>query len=355
MSIERIVEDWPRVKERWEAWWEGEMCDRVLLCVTAPRDGTPPREEPDVAPQTGWTDAEFIARLTLEKVSTTYFGGEALPAFWHGWSVGHALYFGCRPHFTENTVWVDPAPVDEGGYPSLTGWRQSPWLRWMFESTEAAVRASEGRYFVMPMWGNHAGDNLALVRGTERLLIDIADAPSWVKSAMKTISDIQIEVFDELWHRVPPDKVGIEGSLNYASCWSPGRTLGFDCDVSCMISPESFNELFLPPLIETMHTVDHRIYHLDGPGAFQHLDALLDLAEVQAIQWVPGAGQKAILQWIPLIQRIQGRGKSIIVYATPEEIEPLLQEVQPEGLCISTQCETEQEARRLLASVDRLS
>jgi hypothetical protein len=97
-----------------------------------------------------------------------------------------------------------------------------------------------------------------------------------------------------------------------------------------------------------MHTVDHRIYHLDGPGAIHHLDTLLDLPELHAIQWVPGAGQEEIMQWIPLIQRIQSKGKAVTVRVQPEEIDPLLREVKPEGLRIRTHCETETEARQLL-------
>ena len=41
MSIEEIVEDWPTVKKRWEAWWQREIRDRVPVQVTAPRDGIP--------------------------------------------------------------------------------------------------------------------------------------------------------------------------------------------------------------------------------------------------------------------------------------------------------------------------
>ena len=37
--MKEIVEDWPHVKERWRAWWERDLYDRALICVTAQRDG----------------------------------------------------------------------------------------------------------------------------------------------------------------------------------------------------------------------------------------------------------------------------------------------------------------------------
>lgn len=354
--MEEIKEDWEKVKKRYEAWWACELYDRVLVQVTAPREGIikPIPVEP-ASVEAMWTDIDYMIRRVLESVRSTYYGGESLPLLWHSWSVGHALLLGCEPKFSWDTVWADPIATG-GEYPELSFWRENPWWKWMRDSTEAAARASEGRYFVMAMWGNHAGDNLALARGTEQLLMDIAINPDWVKSAMKTVSDILIEAFEELWRIVSPEVTGLEGSVNYVGCWSPGRTHGFDCDISCMVSPEAFRDLFLPPLVETMRTVDHRVYHLDGPGAIHHLDTLLELPELHGIQWVPGAGgTEGIMQWVPLIKRVQSKGKAIIVYAGSGEVEPLLREVRPEGLCISTNCGTEADARELLKLVARLS
>ena len=353
--MKEIVEDWPNVKERWRAWWERDLYDRALICVTAQRDGVSFPEIPVVDPETSWTDMDHMIHRTLERIRTTYFGGEATPLLKHRWAPGNTLLFGCKPHFREDTVWMDPPPAEEDGYPVLTGWRGSPWWRWMRESTEALGRASRGRYYVMPSWGNDNGDILSLVRGTEQLMMDIVLDPGWVKPAMQTISDIMIEVFEELWACVAPQITKLEGYSSHPGCWSPTRSMCFACDMSALISPEAFKEFFLPPMLETMHTVDYRIYHLDGAGALQHLDTLLDLPEINAIQWVPGAGRRDLQQWIPLLQYIQGKGKGVCVKTKPQEVELLMRELEPEGLCMHTQCKTETEARELVDLVARLS
>jgi hypothetical protein len=149
------------------------------------------------------------------------------------------------------------------------------------------------------------------VRGVQKFYMDFAVNPEWVRLAAKTMSDILIEVHKELWKLAYSEITGLEGALNYNGCWSPNKSMSFDCDISCNVSPKVFEELLLPPLLESMHMVDHRIYHLDGPGAIPHLDSLLDISELHAIQWVPGHGNTGIMQWIPLIQRIQERGKGI--------------------------------------------
>ncbi len=358
-GIERIVEDWPTVKKRWAAWWECELYDRALICVTAPlktpRDDIPPQEKLKVDAETQWTDANYIIRRTLAGIRTIYYGGEAIPWCWNPISAGHALYFRGQPHFAHDTMWVNPAPVGEYGYPVLEGWRDSHWWRLAREQTESFAFASQGRFFVLPFWGNHAGDILAVVRGVEKFYLDFLLNPEWVKSAIRAMSDILIEVHKELWQRAYSEITGVEGSLNYNGCWSPVRTMSFDCDISCNISPKAFKELILPPLVESMRMVDHRIYHLDGPDAIRNLDTLLDLPELHAIQWVPGYGQEEIIQWIPLIQRIQSKGKSVQVHCSPEEIEPLMTQIRPEGLCIVTSCGTQNKAMELLKLVTRLS
>jgi hypothetical protein len=355
--IDRIQEDWEMTKQRYTNWWTQELVDRALVQVTAPKSGVKRNEWLGgiLTPETAWTNIDYMIWRMLEDIRTTDYGGEALPLFYHNWSAGHALVMGCEPQFAPDTVWTDPIPVDEDGYPPIHFLKEGRWWQWMRDCTLRAAQASQGRYFVLPVWGNHAGDNLALLRGSEALMADIVENPGWVRQAARKVSDILNEVYTDLWALVGENITGIEGSVNYCNTWSPGKTMGFDTDISCMLSPKQFEQFFLPPLIETMRTVDHRIYHLDGTVALQHLDLLLSVPEIHAIQWVPGAGREAILQWVPLIRRIQQAGKSILVYTTPQEIPPLLGEVSACGLCIGTTCASEQEARDLLDVVKRLS
>jgi hypothetical protein len=353
VRIEQIVDDWEGLKKRWCAWWEHDVYDGAFVCVTGPRSDVCPAQVPEVDVETQWLDVDFMIQRDLERVRTTFWGGGALPVFTHLWSAGHALIFGCEPHYAPDTVWVDPAPVGPDGYPAFEGWRESKWWPWMQHLVGSAARASQGRYMVGPYLGNHAGDNLALILGTENLLLKIATDRAWVVHAVKELSDILNEVIARLWELVDPRITGIEGSASYAGSWSPGRVLAFDCDISCMISPRDFREIFLPPLLESMSRVDHRVYHLDGTVALQHLPTLLALPELHAIQWIPGAGHEAALQWVPLIREIQSKSKSVVVYCEAAEVEPLLSEVRPEGLCVYASCDTETGARALLDRVRR--
>jgi hypothetical protein len=77
--------DWELKKERFLAWWAGEVTGRCAMSVTALREGAgdiaPPEYPSD--PRQRPTDLDFISALNEYQHRTTFYGGEAFPV-WHG-------------------------------------------------------------------------------------------------------------------------------------------------------------------------------------------------------------------------------------------------------------------------------
>ena len=113
-----------------------------------------------------------------------------------------------------------------------------------------------------------------------------------------------------------------------------------------MISNDSFKEYELPVLKEEVKMMTHNIFHVDGKDVARHIDDILAIDEIQAIQWVQGVGDdKPIMQWLPFIKKIQAAGKSVIVDLAITELEEFIVNMDPKGLylCISTSdCEEQQ-------------
>ena len=82
------------------------------------------------------------------------------------------------------------------------------------------------------------------------------------------------------------------------------------------------------------------IFHVDGRGVLRHLDQILAIPEINAIQWVQGVGDDLpIMQWIPVIKKIQAAGKGVLVDLQLNELEPLIAETKPDGLFICVPAE----------------
>lgn len=105
----------------------------------------------------------------------------------------------------------------------------------------------------------------------------------------------------------------ISGFISWMGCLgSEGRFYIPSNDFLCMISRAMFNEFFLDAIREECQFYDKSIYHLDGPMALKHLDALLSIPELNAIQWLPGTGNEGFTRWIEVYQRIQEAKKGFV-------------------------------------------
>jgi hypothetical protein len=121
-----------------------------------------------------------------------------------------------------------------------------------------------------------------------------------------------------------------------------------------MLSQRMFDEVFLPGIRRECAYYERSIYHLDGPGALRHLDSLLAIPELNAIQYVYGAGNEGIHRWMWVYQKIQKAGKGIMVICRLDEIPLVIQNLDPRGLFLSVEGVPDRDsAQALLRELDR--
>ena len=160
----------------------------------------------------------------------------------------------------------------------------------------------------------------------------------------------------ETWHKVYEESYRItlgkqEGTSTWARLWFPGKGYPVQNDFTCLISTSMYEKFFLEELVKEINYLDYSIYHLDGPDALKHLDILLEIPRLNAIQWVPGAGmiEEGVARWIPIYRKIQAKKKAIQVFCQPREVDFVLENLKPGGLLIFTTCASEKEAKELLS------
>ena len=106
--------DWEHIQQRYQAWWAGEVLDRCMITVYAPRNV--PVDPPPFPEQVEdrWLDYAYLAALNEYRFERTYYGGDAFP-MWHpgfpGWSF-HGVFLGCPVALAEDTGWWDPIIAD---------------------------------------------------------------------------------------------------------------------------------------------------------------------------------------------------------------------------------------------------
>lgn len=346
-------EDWDEAREALAAWWAG---NGLALHVTAPKDDPwedipPPSPASDL--ETHWLDPAYRAETRIYEMSRTFFGGVAAPMFKANIGPGSlGLFLGCAGNLAEDTVWYGPSITEPDTHPPLRFDTSNLWWKRHFALLEEAERRCAGRYLIPFQDLVENLDTLAQLRGSQETLMDLVERPEWVRQRIAEINQAYFECFSTCWDRFRDPWGG--NSFHAFRLWGPGKTAKVQCDFCCMISPAMFRRFVRPALEAQCAWLDYAMFHLDGTQAIPQLPNLLGIEALKAIEWTPQAGLPGggSPEWYALYRRIKAGGKSVqAIEVKPEEVEPLIEAVGPEGLFIQTTTSTEQEARDLLKRV----
>jgi hypothetical protein len=346
--------DFNQAMKRIYAWYEQQVLDRPPVRFTrhnAEFEAADGVWKPEWSCLTDkWFDEEYQLERFLTQVKGKRYHGETFPVFWPnlGPSVFSAFY-GCRLEFGEVTAWAIHSLEDYAEPPALD-W-QSKYMLKLESLTRAALEVCEGK-FLVGYSDLHPGlDWLAGLRGTEPVLLDLLDNPACVKSHLKAAGRDFLEVFD---HFDAILKAKRQPSVTWMAIPSFGKMHIPSCDIASMISPRQFREFALPALLEEVQPMTHNVFHVDGKGVARHIETILEMPNVQAVQWVQGMGVDVpIMQWVPLIKRIQAAGKSAVVDLHKDELEDFIGAMQPEGILLTMASESEEEEEAILKRVAR--
>lgn len=345
--------DWDRCIERYNAFWQNEIIDRPVIqaLATKPAKEAVPKGWWRVLDEPVWSNPEHTIREILEFFECTYFGGDAYPMWYPNLGPGAITAFMGNPiHFDvgRDTSWQDHGVLDCRDFSFEIDSANPAWIA-AKQLTRLIAELAPGRFIAGVCDLGMGADALAAIAGSEQFCMDILEEPELVKANLLKLGVTWKKCYEELYSILPPGN----GSCCWLQAWSPARSFPLQNDFSYMISAEMFREFFLDDLAAHCAMLDHPIYHLDGTGAVKHLDAILEISSLRAIQWSPGEGALPLVHWIPMLKKIQDAGKGVFVYAAPDDLDELIKRLSPKGIIVNVWTSTPEEAERLIAKTER--
>ena len=176
-------------------------------------------------------------------------------------------------------------------------------------------------------------DTLASLRGSERLLMDMVLRPEWVENKVAEINHAFFEVYQRIYDLISDDDGG--ACWGAFTLWAPGKLAKVQCDACAMFSPAMFARFVAPAMTAQCEWLDYSIYHLDGSQCIVHLDQLLAIEALDAIEWTPepGVPHGGDPHWYPMYRRILDAGKSLqIVDIRQGDVIPMLEMLGSKGI-----------------------
>ena len=339
-------------KEKFRNYWAHKNTGRPLMCVIARRpeveqysDGTPVEggyldqicqgKYYNMPEELKWKDMEDKYQNPQRIVDryryfcqTHAFLGESFPNLNIDFGPGSlASYLGSEIGFKEDTVWFNKCLDGWDGVPKLIFDPENKWFKKHLQlAKDCQALAGDDFYVDMPDLMENI-DVLASLRGAQDILFDLLDEPEMIGERIQEVTDIYYEYYDRFYDVIKDEEGG--NAYTVFQIWGPGRTVKLQCDFSAMMSPEDFRKYIQPSLRSQSENVDHVLYHLDGPAAIKHMDALMEIEGIDALQWTSGdAGPDGTLpDWDVIYDKAIAAGKSIWVKVYSGEFEDWIRNV----------------------------
>lgn len=336
-------ENWAETRQRLTDWWD--RTGVVIGSWGAPSAGGPVHDpdfpKPEVTkPNEEFRDPDLRAALAHYSLASMRYPLDSFPVAAPDIGPGTlCLFLGCEPEFDPPNIWYKPCidPADPEGHPPIRFDPTTQWWQYMERTLQRSVELGRGKYLVGCPDLIENIDTLAAMRDSQILLMDMIERAEWVEQKLAEINQAWFEAFERIYAiAAEPDGSSSFGAFRV---WGPGKCAKLQSDASAMISPEMFERFVVPMLTEQCRYLDHSLYHLDGTQAMVHLDLLLEIEELDAIEWTPQSGIERgdHPRWYPMYRKIVEAGKSVqIMGATPETLRDIFDAVGTNGLYFLT-------------------
>lgn len=323
MGIHFEPKRWQKIQETYENWWEGKL-DRSIVKVAVHHAYSPTRSKPK-APllsqencnQLEYAPEELVDAMDYE-LEQMEFLGDAFPIV-NFWAFGPSCLAGmCGARMENRTgnVWFQ-TDVQENLEKIHIQYDPESWL---------AVRMKKLYQAAQERWGNQVlltmpdlggiQDIVSVFRKPDQLMIDMYENPEEVirlqQEALKAFFEAYRDLDGILKEKNP-------GYSNWGGLYSKTPFYILQDDFAYMISPSMFEEFALSDIERQAKWMGRSIYHLDGIGNLNHLDFLLDIPEIQVIQWVYGEGQPSAVHWMDVYEKIAQNGKNMEIVGSIDD------------------------------------
>lgn len=316
MSIHFSKERWSETEKNYSAWWKGEL-GRPLFKVTVKHAFEPEREKPPVPllSQKTCHDFQYSAEELIDaldyELSQSEFLGDAFPfvnmaAFGPGSLAG---FCGARMDNSTGSVWYFPEERKEIQDIHIQYDRENKWVKRIKDIYRAGQKKWGGMVLMsMPDLGGPQ-DVAAIFADSTELMCQLMDEPEEVHRLQTEVYQAFQEAYEDLNSVLKPLNPGYS---DWGGLYSKDPSYILQDDFAYMISPQMFAEFGLPDIRKFSKYFTNTIYHLDGIGNLNHLDYLLK-EDINAVQWVYGAGQPGARHWMEIYEKIYNAGKGIEV------------------------------------------
>lgn len=311
----KYKKNWAETQEKFRNYWKHQNTGRPLMIVVAEKENAvplPAELEPiDTVDQ--YQNPERMVARYRHFCENHEFLGESFPNMSVDFGPGSvAAYLGSDIVFNPDTIWFTECVDDWEDYPKLTFNPDNEWLKKHLKLAQDAKKLAADDFLIAVPDLMENIDVIASLRGAQNTIYDLIDDPEIMAERIQEVTDCYRSYYD-LFYDIVKDPKDDSSCYTVFQIWGEGRTAKIQCDFSAIMSPTQFREFIQESLRRQAKELDNVLYHLDGPDAIRHLDALMEIDEIDALQWTSGdhGPDGTLEEWDEIYDKARRAGKSL--------------------------------------------
>ena len=345
------------------AFWNGETTDRPMAGFQVGSYFMAQRYEaaasilkpgmiitPDMLnPMEFLADYERQYQYTLEIGQDAFYAAE--PYIGIPWM---EAMLGCTIGATTESMWAEHWMEDWADVQNLRLDSDNPWFKKYVEFVDVLADYSKGRFPIAQGIMRGPSDIVGAIIGQSRLPYEVFDNPDQIKRLAKIATDAFIHVVDTLQKHAPAFHGGY--SIGFYHIWAPDHVIWYQEDLSALLSPTLFRNLFLDCGVQICQYASHNAIHVH-PSSFFLLDDILNIEPLKVIQINKDVGGPNVSQMLPEFKKVLASGKKLIIWGAldQEDLGAVMEELPSHSIYLDIVVEHVDQGKALMQYLKELA
>ncbi|NIA07746.1 MAG: hypothetical protein GWP14_08980 [Actinobacteria bacterium] len=342
------IPDWAHLRKRYKAFWNKQVLDsRPIVQIQNPNPSLPDPASWMLQPaELDYTQADrFFELKEWWKAQWNWhadlFQYMTLSAFG---PLSFLAFCAAQPIFTPDTVWYEPVinSLDEADTVHFD--QDSRYWRTFLELLEGFVEKCAGKQQIaIPVDGGPL-DWIASTMGIEKLLLATLEQPEKVHKFAIRLANEYMEAYDIF---CPILTARNDGVCNWMPVWSDRPFMSVQDDLAINISPQMYQDIFLPALRRIAGYTGRSVLHWHD-GARQHVDWIAGSEEFDVVQWGHDPASPPFRSALPDMRKIQEAGKLLFISCVEAcDVKFFIDNLDPRGLAMIVNTTSDEESKKL--------
>ncbi|MHB1653990.1 MAG: hypothetical protein ACYCVD_16160 [Desulfitobacteriaceae bacterium] len=261
---------------------------------------------------------------------------------------------GCQIGATAESMWAEHWMEDWEDVENLSLDVENPWFKKFVEFVDVLVEHSGGRFPVGQPILRGPSDIVGAIIGQSRLPLEAYDNPEKIKKLAGVASQAFIKVVDALQRHAQPFHGGY--SIGFYHLWTPEHCIWYQEDLSALLSPHLFQDLFLESGIDICRYASYNAIHVH-PSSFFLLNEILGIKDLGVVEINKDVGGPSVSDMLPEFRKVLAAGKKLVVWGAleREDLLAVMEELPRRNIYLDIVSETVEEAKDLMSYLKELA